>query len=153
MNALDRKFMNAGKSMMAARFLGVAAAAALLSGCVTSPIASAKVDPNSPIAAEVEKLASQDHDFPSFNEIPPTPTDLRPAKVYGQRAEKVVAARDRLQAATAPNTWTLTGNTTAFAAGARRAAGPDIGPTTGADTEAFANAVRKRATPPPPANR
>lgn len=153
MNALDRKFMNVGKSMMAARFLGVAAVAALLSGCVTNPVASAKVDPNSPIAAEVAKLTKNDRDYPTFSEIPPAPTDLRPVQVYGQRAQTVVAARDRLQAATAPNTWALTGNTTAFAAGARRAAGPDLGPSTAADTEAFANAVRKRATPPPPANR
>jgi len=152
MNALDRKFMNAGKSMIAARFLGVAAATALLSGCVGSPIASAKVDPNSPIAAEVAKVSRQNRDYPSFNEIPPKPTDLLPLHVYGERANKVLAARDRLQAATAENTWTL-GNTTAFAARARRDAGPNIGAPTAAETEAFANSVRKRATPPPPANR
>lgn len=151
MNALDRKFMTAGRTTIAARFLGVAAAAALLSGCVT-PIASAKVDPNSPIAAEVAKLSKQDHDFPTFSEIPPKPTDLRPVQVYGQRAESVIGARDQLQSATAPNTWTL-GNTSTFAARARREAGPDLGASSQANTEAFANAVRKRATPPPPANR
>lgn len=153
MNALDRKFMNTGKglkSMMAARYLGVAATAALLSGCVS--IASAKVDPNSPIAAEVAKVSSQDHDYPTFNEIPPSPTDLRPVQVYGERADKVITARDKLQAATVDNTWTL-GNTTAFAARARRDVGPDAAPPTAAETEAFANSVRKRATPPPPANR
>lgn len=152
MNALDRKFMNAGKSMNAARFLGVAAAAALLSGCIGNPIASAKVDPKSPIAAEVAKLSRQDRDYPSFSEIPPKPTDLRPLQVYGERANKVLAARNQLQAATAENTWSLN-NTTAFAARARRDAGPDVGPPTAAETEAFANAVRKRATPPPPVNR
>lgn len=152
MNALDRKFMNAGKSMNAARFLGVAAAAALLSGCIGNPIASAKVDPSSPIAAEVAKLSRQDHDYPSFTEIPPKPTDLRPLKVYGERADKVLTARNQLQAATADNTWTLN-NTTAFAARARSDAGPDAGPSSAAQTEAFANSVRKRATPPPPANR
>jgi hypothetical protein len=152
MNALDRKFMNAGKSTRAARYLGVASAAALLSACVGDPIASAKVDPKSPIAAEVAKLASADRDYPSFNEIPPAPKDLRPAGVYGQRARELENQRNQLEAATAPNTWTL-GNTTGFAAGARRDAGPELGPPTNADTEAFAASVRKRATPPPPANK
>ena len=152
MNALDRKFMDAGKSMNAARFLGVVAAAALLSGCIGNPIASAKVDPKSPIAAEVAKLSQQDKDYPSFNEIPPIPTDLRPLQVYGERAGKVLTARNQLQAATADHTWTL-GNTAGFAARARRDAGPDVGPPTAAETEAFANSVRKRATPPPPVNR
>jgi hypothetical protein len=152
MNALDRKFMNAGKSTKAARYLGVVAAAGLLSACVGDPIASAKVDPKSPIAAEVAKVASADRDYPSFGEIPPAPKDLRPVRVYGQRAKELEDERAQLDAATAPNTWTL-GNTTSFAAGAHRDAGPDLGPPTNADTEAFAASVRKRATPPPPANK
>ena len=40
MNALDRIFMNASQSSRAAQVLGVAAAAALLSGCVGGRIAS-----------------------------------------------------------------------------------------------------------------
>ena len=155
MNALDRKIMNAAKTsqgalLKGALVVGAAAAAALLAGCA-NPIASVKVDPNSPIAPEVAKLASSDHDYPSFNEIPPKPTDLLPPKIYGERARAVVAARDRLVAATAPNTWTLN-STAAFQAGAQAAAGPNYTPAP-ADTEAFANSVRKRATPPPPANR
>lgn len=152
MNALDRKFMNAAKSTMAARFFSVAISAALLSGCAAFPVASAKVDPSSPIAPEVAKLASADKDYPSFNEIPAKPADVRPPRVYGDRARDVVAAGARLDAATAPNTWTL-GGTAGFAARAQADAGPALGPPTNADTEAFAKAARKRATPPPPANR
>jgi outer membrane murein-binding lipoprotein Lpp len=149
MNALDRKFMNAAKSTIAARLLGVASAAALLAGCA-SPVASAKVDPSSPIAADVAKLATADKDYPSFNEIPPTPTDVRPAAVYGQRARAVEAARADLDAATTPGTWTL-GGTSGFASRAQAEAGPAIGASSSAATEAFAKSARKRATPPPPA--
>lgn len=149
MNALDRKIMNAVKSSRGAWFLGAAVAAALLAGCA-SPVASVKVDPNSPIAPEVAKLASADKDYPSFNEIPPKPTGLLPARVYGERAREVVAARDQLIAATQPSTWTLN-STSTFQARAQADAGPAFTPSA-ADTEAFANAVRKRATPPPPAN-
>src|SRR6266540_3081958 len=136
MNALDRKFMNAGRSTIAARVLGVASAAALMAGCA-SPIASTKVDPNSPIAAEVARLATADKDYPNFNEIPVAPTDVRPARVYGERAADVVAAGAALDAATAPGTWTL-GGTSSFAAKARTDAGPALGAPTNADTEAFA---------------
>lgn len=151
MNALDRKFVNAGKSSMAARFMGVAVAAALLSGCISDPVASAKVDPASPIAAEVAKVASADRDYPKFSEIPLAPTDVRPLRVYGKRADDLKQARAELDAATAPNTWQL-GNTAGFAARARNEAGPGLDAPTGAATESFADTVRKRATPPPPAN-
>ena len=150
MNALDRKIMNVGDSTMAARCLGVAAGAALLAGCVG--IASMRVDPSSPIAAEVAKTASADRDFPSFNEIPPKPTDLRPPRAYGERAKALEAARDDVDVATAPNTWTL-GQTSAFEARARSDAGPDYVAPSNADTEAFANTIRRRATPPPPTKR
>jgi hypothetical protein len=149
MNAPDRKIMNAVACTKAAWFLGAAALAILLSGC-TGLVASAKVDPKSPIAPEVARLASADKDFPSFNEIPPKPTDLQAPKVYGERACELLTARARLETATAPSTWTL-GNTTSFLARAQADAGPALGPPTNADTEAFANAIRKRATPPPPA--
>jgi hypothetical protein len=152
MNALDRKFMNAAKSAKAARFLGVAVSAALLHGCAGFPVASAKVDPSSPIAPEVSKLASADRDYPSFSEIPAKPTDVRPPAIYGQRAREVQTAGAQLDAATTPNTWTL-GNTGRFQARAQADAGPALGPPSAADTEAFANAARKRATPPPPAKR
>jgi|KBSSwiStaDraftv2_1062776.scaffolds.fasta_scaffold165969_2 hypothetical protein len=152
MNARNRKIMNVGDRLMAARFLGVAASAALLAGCVSEPIASTRVDPASPIAPEVAKLASADKDFPSFNEIPSKPTDLRPPRIYGERAKELEVARNQLDAATAPNTWVLD-QTGAFESRARVDAGPDLGAPTNTDTEAFANTIRKRATPPPPAKR
>jgi hypothetical protein len=150
MNAHDRIFMNAGKSAMAARILGVASAAALLAGCAGFSVASVKVDPSSPVAPEVAKVASAQKTYPKFSDIPPTPTDVRPARLYGQRAAQLENARAQLDAATAPNTWTL-GNTQDFTASARTQAGPDYDAASASQAEAFANTIRKRATPPPPA--
>ena len=150
MNALDRIFMNAGQSSRAAQVLGVAAAAALLSGCVGGRIASVKVDPNSPVAPEVAKMARASTAYPSFSDIPPQPTDVRPPRQYGERAQQLLAARDQLDAATAPDTWTLS-NTQGFVNRTRTQAGPAY-TAPNAHTESFANTVRKRATQPPPTN-
>jgi hypothetical protein len=147
MNASRRIFVNAGVRSAAARLLGGAAIATLLSGC--GHIASTKVDPSSPIAPEVAKLATQDTDYPSFRELPARPTDLRPPRIYGERAAQLEQARDQLAAATAPNTWTLN-NSETFAARARSDAGPDLPPATATNSEGFAAEARKRATPPPP---
>jgi hypothetical protein len=150
MNALDRNFVTGLKGLAGARFLGVAVTAAVLSGCAGGPIASVKVDPGSPVAPEVAKMARAASAYPKFSDIPPEPTEVRPPQVYGERARVLVDARDQLAAATAPNTWTL-GNTQSFLSGARTEAGPDL-PPANSDTAAFANTVRKRATQPPPTN-
>jgi hypothetical protein len=147
MNAIDRKIVNARRSVTGARFLGCAAGASLLAACAGVPIASTRIDPSSPVAGEVAKLSRSDRDYPKFSEIPPKPSDLRPVRVYGREAQKLEAARDELDRATAPQTWTLQ-NTSAFAARAQAEAGPSLPPGSH-DTEAFANSVRKRATPPP----
>jgi hypothetical protein len=149
MNGPDRIFMNAGNRHLAARILGVASTAALLSACADFTVASVKVDPNSAIAPEVAKVAAAQKSYPKFSDIPPAPTDVRPPQQYGQRARDVVAAGAQLDAATAPSTWALS-NTQGFTAQARRQVGPDLNAGTAADTETFANTVRKRATPPPP---
>ena len=74
---------------------------------------------------------------------------MRPARIYGERESQLKAARAELEAATAPAAWTLS-NTQGFAAKAQSEAGPGYR-AGAADTESFANAIRKRATPPPPA--
>jgi hypothetical protein len=152
MNASVRLFVNAHRSPKAARLVACAGIAALLGGCVGNPFKDAKVDPSSPVAAEVAKLARANKDYPSFSEIPPKPTDVRPIRMFGQAAKDIELARARLERETAPETWTLS-NTEAFAAGARTAAGPDLPAADPRDTEAFANDLRSRATPPPPPKR
>jgi hypothetical protein len=148
-----RLFVNACQFGRASRPLAAAALAALVSGCIANPFADAKVDPASPIAAEVAKVGRMNADYPSFSEIPPVPKDLRPAKMYGQAAGDLQRAGDQLVQATAPSTWTLTGDTEAFAGGARDQAGPPLAPADPAATEAYVKELRKRATPPPPPKR
>ena len=127
------------------------AVGALLGGCMGNPFEDASVDPRSPIAKDVPKLVKADAPYPTFAAVPPVPKDVRPHRQYGVAAAQVTKAAADLERATADDTWTLKQDTTAYAAQARAAAGPDLPATSSADTEAFAAALRKRATPPPPA--
>jgi hypothetical protein len=152
MNASVRLFVNVRAARLAPRLVACAGFAALLSGCIGNPLKEAKVDPASPVAAEVARVATLNKDYPSFREVPPKPKDVRPVRMFGQAARDVQAAGAKLDKQTGPETWTLDA-TEAFAARARAAAGPDIAPADPRDTEAFANELRQRATPPPPPKR
>jgi hypothetical protein len=149
MNAPRLLFMNTCRKRMTARFCAMAAMGGLLTGCVGDESRRARVDPDSPIAAEVARMTHSNKDYPSFSEIPAAPSDVRPVRAFGRAAEQVVQAGRELEKATAPDTWTLNGTDT-FAAAARRAAGPELAQPDPADTAAFARDLKKRATPPPP---
>ncbi len=142
MNAPRRPFS------ILARSAAVVACAAV-GGCVGAPFQDAKVDPTSPVAADVARITRTGGPFPTFAGIPKAPTDIRPLAAYGREARAILAEGAALEAATAPGTWTLEG-TDAFAEKSRRDAGPQIAPPTPGDAEAFARALRERATPPPP---
>lgn len=129
--------------------LGLVLGCTLLAGCAGSPFRDAKVDPASPVAADVARITRQPGRFPTFAGIPKPPTDIRPLAQYGRDANAVLAAGEELVRATAPGTWTLEG-TDDFAAKARRDAGPQLDPPNPGDAEAFARELRERATPPPP---
>lgn len=131
------------------RLLCAAAACVGLSSCVGNPFEGAKVDPSSPVAADVARLSRQPTKFPSFASIPNPPTDLRPVAQYGRQAAAVSASGEAVQTATADGTWTLQ-NSEAFAATARREAGPQLEPPKPGAAESFAKEQRQRATPPPP---
>ncbi|WP_297694324.1 hypothetical protein [Phenylobacterium sp.] len=152
MYALARHFAIRGCARLALRLSGCAGACAVISGCVGNPFADAKVDPDSPVAAEVARVASVNRAYPTFSDIPASPKDVRPPGQYGQAAKTIEQAAADLEAATAPDTWSLTG-TDAFAAQARAAAGSEPAPTASDDTGAFARSARARATPPPPPRR
>jgi hypothetical protein len=152
MYARASRFVNAEGLLGAAKLLACAGVCALLSGCVGNPFEDAKVDPRSPIAKEVAKSVRSDAAYPTFAATPAVPKDVRPHKQYGVAAAQIDKDAAALEQATADNTWALPKNTEAYAAEARAAAGPDLpAATSAADTEAFAQALRKRATPPPPA--
>jgi hypothetical protein len=152
MDVRSSLFVNVPNRRLAARLLASAGACVMLTACVANPFTDAKVDPRSPIAAEVTKSVRHDAVYPTFASIPAAPKDVRPRKQYGEDASQIEKAQTDLDHATADNTWSLTG-TEAFAANAQAAAGPDLPPVPPEETEAFANALRKRATPPPPTKR
>ena len=150
MNAPHRLFVI---TSFALRFAGLSACAGLAACAVQNPLQVAPLDASSPIAAEAAKLAHEQRAFPTFAQIPPEPTDVRPVRAWGRAAKEVELAGLQLEQATAPSTWTLNGTET-FAADALRQAGaaPSSESTTAA-TEAYAKELRKRATPPPPPKR
>lgn len=118
-------------------------------GCLAGPTSRANIDPGSPIAADARKLEAAQRSYPSFAKIPPAPKDVRPLTAFAESVADARAAAARLEAETGPETWSLTG-TERFAATAERQIGPDPGPASPEDTEAFARSLRERATPPPP---
>jgi len=149
MYALVRQISIRVASRPIVRLLTTTGACATLASCVGNPFADAKVDPNSPLAAEVARVASTNRAWPKFSDIPPTPKDVRQPQQYGRAAEAVEQARSELEAETAPGTWSLTG-TDAFAEQARAAAGAESAPQPSSATGDFVDSARRRATPPPP---
>jgi hypothetical protein len=142
-------FVNVRQGLLAAKLLASAAGCVLVSGCIVNPFQDAKVDPRSPIAAEVASTVRPGAPYPTFKAIPPLPKDVRPHLQYGQSADQIEKEAKDLIAATADNTWTLSG-TDAFAAKAQADVGPDLPPVQPGDTEAFERDQKARATAPPP---
>jgi hypothetical protein len=152
MNARYGHFVNR-YTVLPARLAAAASLCALTAGCISNPFADAQVDPRSPIAKEVTTSVKPDAPYPSLAAIPGRPKDVRPVRQYGVAAQQVDKAADQLVAQTADDKFTLQ-NTDTFTAEAQAAAGPEAqaGQAQQAgETEAFAAAMRKRATPPPPA--
>jgi hypothetical protein len=151
MNAPQRKMMNVRWTRAAARIALCLGAGAALSGCAPgNPFATGPVDPSSPVAAEVTKAVRSNRAYPTFAQIPPAPTDVRPVEGWASAVGDVKSARADLDRQTAPQTWTLQ-RTEAFAASAQAAVGQDDGPAAReGDTEAFTRRSQERATPPPP---
>lgn len=153
MNAPLRLFAKAPVRTSARGLMLCACAGLLLAGCATrsNPFATAPIDPSSPVAADVARMARTGGPFPTFADIPPIPTDQRPVAQWGKEARQLNVARSTLERESAPNTWTLNG-TERFQARAQAEAGPAIqgdASSSTAATEAFARQLRERATPPP----
>jgi hypothetical protein len=152
MNARRSHFVNR-HAILPVRLAAGAGVCALLCGCVGNPFVDAQVDPRSPIAKEVATSVKPDAPYPSFAAIPARPKGLRPVRQYGVAANDVAKAAAELSAQTSDDKFSLQ-DTDTFAAEAQKAAGPEAAPSQaqqGEATESFAAAMRKRATPPPPA--
>lgn len=135
----------------------LAGAAMTLTACAGfeqfEPGAGVAIDAQSPAAAAVQAEAAKPRAWPTFADIPPPPADVRDAAgwreaVVDQEAEGTYTARNA-----AEDTWSLTA-TESFAARAKAEvdAVSVHAPTDAeiAESEAYARALRKRATPPPP---
>ena len=151
MNAPHRLFVI---TRPAVRLAGALLGLGLVSCAPGNPLATAPIDPRSPIAGDVAALAHQNKAYPTFASIPLEPKDVRAPRAWGQSAQQIEVAGNKLVRETADNTWTLNG-TEAFAAAGLKQAGPPIaGPeSTTAATEAYVREMRRRATPPPPPKR
>jgi hypothetical protein len=146
MNAPRRLFVTVAPRLTAL-LAGVAVCG--LAGCAVNPFFDSKVDPASPLAKDVARVARMQTAWPKFSDIPAMPTDVRAPTQYGADAKAVTAEGDQLVQATDPAAWSLA-DTEAFAAKARADAGDEAAPTASNRTSSFATEQRKRATPPPP---
>ena len=91
--------------------------------------------------------------YPTFAAIPVAPTDVRPLAGWRDSVAGISAAGAKLNAETAPSTFSLN-DTEAFAEAMRRkldAGGPPVtdAAVSRAEADAFSRSIRARATPPP----
>lgn len=133
----------------------LAGAAVAVTGCVAmaelEPGATAEVDAQSPAARAVLEAAKTPGPWPTFAGIPEIPQDVRDSAGWQAAVDEQRATGGATLAATAPDTWSLTA-TESFARRAREevASVAVHAPTAAeiAESEAYARALRKRATPP-----
>lgn len=138
------------------KLLLCAGGALALAGCVElpkiEPYSGAAINPNSAAAAEVARAAANPGPYPTFEDIPPFPADMRAPAAWRSAVQATEADRVTLLAETAPETWALN-DSDGFVA--RTLADADVDwddvPTEAdiAESEAFARSLRARAIPPP----
>jgi hypothetical protein len=133
--------------------LGLAAAAG---GCLSPRMMLSKsslpVDANSPVAKDVIYASQHPGPFPRFADIPKTPSDDRPPAAWTAAAQDVEARKAALDAQVARLPPVQTGaEDYAVALRARFGEKPnEVPPPDQTDqTEAYAQSLRARATPPP----
>ncbi|MBV9508848.1 MAG: hypothetical protein JO303_01040 [Caulobacteraceae bacterium] len=112
-------------------------------------------DPNSSVAAEVNAASDAPGAYPDLHHIPPNPTDVRPVSAWKAAVDSELAVKQEVQANAAAIPFTLNG-TQPFADQARSQIDRDLAVQAPADsaaqTQAFAETARARATPPPKPN-
>lgn len=131
-------------------------AATCLAGCsLTSQVAGFRtpaVDPNSPVYKDVMDATQHPGPYPTFAQIPKIPTDVRPVSAWATAVADIHGDKARLDSSVAAMPPPPT-DTEAFAANVRgEAKAPTIeapSADTAAQTQADAQSLRARATPPP----
>ena len=138
--------MNGFRAIFASAAATLAAVAA--SGALAAPKTLPTQAPETTAAiAEARAQAP----YPTLGSVPPKPTDVRSVKAWKSAVLASEALRDDQIRMAAVEPWTLH-DTEGWAEQERDAAAPPRPITTAsseADTEAYAAALRARATPPP----
>ena len=132
-------------------------AAAILAGCSTpaaevAGFRSPAMDPKSPVYQDVMYAARHPGPYPRFADIPKAPTDIRPISAWATAVASIESDKAHLDSVVASLPPPPT-DTEAFAANARdqvKAPGLEAPtPETADQTQAYAQSLRARATPPP----
>jgi len=138
----------------AVRFALASSLALGASACATTK--APKIDDlsiaKSPSGREAIAAVQRPGAYPSFNDIPRVPTDVRPAAAWDVASNQTQAQRAELasQVAALPAPPT---DTEAFAAALQARLGDAVQPVAAdaaTQAAAYARALRARATPPPP---
>jgi hypothetical protein len=111
-----------------------------------------QIDPNSAAAKDVARIAAEPTSFPSFQDIPAVPTDVRPSAEWRSSVLALRSAGEAVVRASGPDSFSLA-DTEGFVAGVKARLDPrSTTPPTAAEiaeSAAFVKAARARATPPP----
>jgi hypothetical protein len=138
----------------AGRLAPAAAATCLLGACVDLPklaFSPPPIDLTSPIAKDVDAASKADKPYPKFADVPPgAPTDIRPASAWSRNIYDTLRLRREQQALEALYPQTLSGSEAWADAQKARAVPPP--PPGGSQTEDYAKTQRDRAKPPSPAS-
>ena len=149
MNALMLK-----KTVRTATWGATLGSALILGGCVGA--FEPKTDPTSPLAPRIQQLVDENRQYPRWADFPRSSTPLPPTEIAADvgrlqgRAAALTAEMARID-------WTLNSDPAAFLAEInRRLDASQMSPQTlktAQEVEAYAEELRRRATPPPPIDR
>ncbi len=127
---------------------------ASLGGCGTA--LGARIDADSPAAPRVQALIDANREYPRWADFPAAPVDLPEPVAIAQRVNTLRVTSGALAGEVSRIAWTLD-DPVAFAEGVNaRVAATPIAPATArtqAEIDAYAQALRQRATAPPPVDR
>jgi hypothetical protein len=131
-----------------------ASASADAAGASLNPFGFGKVDPSSPVAADVAAAARTPGPYPKFASIPPIPKDVRPLSAWRQSVADANAEKRQLETEAAALSFSLAPGEADGWAQAQRDKIPagELTPPAADSTslaESFAAQARARATPPP----
>lgn len=131
-------------------------AAVSLAACVSPPnlVGPPPIDATSPVAQDVIAASQVKGPFPHFRDIPAVPKDVRPVTAWRTSVLAMISQRDALASTIAATPFEIA-DPDLWAKNVRsqsglETVGPAPSPASNSETEAFAKALRDRATPPPP---